>query len=180
MFTFLSRYWWVLEARGFLAILLAAFAFAWPARDVTGLFLAFGVVAVADGLFAVGLAIAGRHLTPAWWIPLVQGLLGVGVGVLILANPAAASVVLSIAIWAFGMGLLQIATATRLRQDVPTGLWLGFGGVLAIAFGILCLSGQGESTVAILWLIGIWAFMWGMTLMLGGFEVHRLSQRGVF
>jgi uncharacterized membrane protein HdeD (DUF308 family) len=178
MFTFLSRYWWALVARGFLAVLLAAFAFAWPMHGVTGLFLAFGAVALADGLFAIGLAIAGRRLTPGWWIPLVQGLLGVGAGVLVLVNPGAGTVLISIAAWAIGLGLLQIVTGVMLGRDVPGGWWLGFGGLLAIAFGILCLRFPADGTLAVLWPIGSCALVWGATLMLGGLDVHQLSRHG--
>jgi uncharacterized membrane protein HdeD (DUF308 family) len=66
MFTFLSRYWWVLVVRGAMAILLGVFAFVWPVQTVAGLLVAFGAVALIDGTFASAAAIAGRKLSPDW------------------------------------------------------------------------------------------------------------------
>jgi uncharacterized membrane protein HdeD (DUF308 family) len=181
MFTFLSRYWWVLVVRGAMAILLGVFAFIRPAQTVAGLVLAFGAVALIDGTFASAAAIAGRKLTPDWWVVLLQGLLGIGIGVLTLFNPAitAVAILIYIAAWAIGLGVLQVVAAVRLRHEITGEWWLALGGITGVAFGILLMLRPAQGALAVLWLIGSYALVWGVMLMVGGFDVRRLRKHAL-
>jgi uncharacterized membrane protein HdeD (DUF308 family) len=179
MLTFLSRYWWVLVVRGVLAILLGIFTFAWPLQTIAALVLAFGAVAMADGIFAVITAFAGRKLTDDWWVLLAQGLLGIGVGALTLLNPAITGVALLIyiAAWAIGLGVLQVVAAVKLRHEITGEWWLALGGVVAVAFGVLLMVSPAQGALAVLWMIGGFALAWGVALMVGGFDVRRLHKQ---
>ncbi len=179
MSTFLSRYWWVLVVRGIFAVLLGVFAFVWPLQTAAMLVLAFGFVALADGVFAIGSAFAGRQLTDAWWLQLLEGIFGIGVGTVTLANPAMTGValVISIAVWAIGLGILQVIAAVKLRHELSNEWWLIIGGLLGVAFGILFLVYPAEGALAMLWLIGLFAIVWGVMLMVSGFDVRRLSKQ---
>jgi len=179
MLALLSRYWWVLVARGVMAIALGVFAFVWPQETITALVLVFGAVALVDGTVAFVASIAGRRLTPYWWVLLLQGLLGIAVGVLTLFNPAitAVALLIYIAVWAIGMGVLQVVAAVRLRRDISGEWWLALGGVASVAFGILLMRNPAEGALAVLWLIGSFALVWGVMLMTGGLGVRRLRRR---
>ena len=181
MFTFLSRYWWVLVVRGAMAILLGVFAFIRPVQTVASLVLAFGAVALIDGTFASAAAIAGRKLTPDWWVVLLQGLLGIGIGVLTLFNPAitAVAILIYIAAWAIGLGVLQVVAAVRLRHEITGEWWLALGGITGVAFGILLMLRPAQGALAVLWLIGSYALVWGVMLMVGGFDVRRLRKHAL-
>ena len=179
MFALLSRYWWVLVVRGLLGIALAIFAFVWPQQTIAALVLVFGAIALVDGTFAIVAAIFGHGLTPYWWVLLLQGLLGIGVGVFTLFNPAITAVALlvCIAVWAIGMGVLQIIAAVRLRHDITGEWWLALGGMAGVAFGILLIRNPAAGALTVLWLIGSYALVWGLMLMLGGFDVRRLHKQ---
>jgi uncharacterized membrane protein HdeD (DUF308 family) len=178
MLALLSRYWWVLVVRGVLAILLGVFAFVWPQGTMTALVLVFGAIALIDGAVAVVAAIAGRRLASYWWVLLLQGLLGIAVGVLTLFNPAitAVALLIYIAVWAIGMGVLQVIAAVRLRHDISGEWWVALGGIAGIAFGILLIWNPAAGALAVLWLIGSYALVWGVMLMVGGFDVRRLHK----
>jgi uncharacterized membrane protein HdeD (DUF308 family) len=178
MFAILSRYWWVLVVRGVLAVVLGVFAFARPRETITALVIAFGAVALVDGIFALAAAIAGRKLTPDWWVLLVQGLLGIGVGVLTLAKPqvTATALLIYIALWAVGMGVLQVIAAVKLRHEITGEWWVAIGGAASVVFGILLMRHPSEGALAVLWLIGAYALVWGVMLVLGGFDIRRLSK----
>jgi uncharacterized membrane protein HdeD (DUF308 family) len=140
MFALLSRYWWVLVVRGAMAIVLGIFAFVWPQETIAALVLIFGAIALVDGTLAVVASIAGRSLTPYWWVLLVQGLLGIAVGVLTLLNPVitAVALLIYIAVWVIGMGVLQVAAAVTLRREISGEWWLALGGLQAFgALGIV-------------------------------------------
>ena len=175
MFMFLSRYWWVLVVRGVIAILFGVLAFTLPLETVATLILVFGAYAFVDGSVAVVTAIAGSKLTPDWWIMLLQGLLGVGVGVLTLFNPAltAVALLLYIAALAIVAGVLQVFAAIRLRHELTGEWWIAVGGILGVAFGVLMISRPGVGALAVLWIIASYAIVWGVMLMIGGFDIHR-------
>ena len=178
MFTFLSQYWWVLVVRGVMAILLGLFAFMAPLQTIAALVTAFGAVALIDGTFMSAAAIAARKLTSDWWVLLLQGLLGIGVGVVTLFSPAitAVALLIYIAVWAIGLGLLQVAAAVRLRHEITGEWWLALAGVAGVAFGILLMLRPAAGALAVLWVIGSYALVWGVTLTVGGFDIRRLRK----
>ena len=165
--------------RGVLAALFGVFAFVWPQQTIAALVLVFGATALVDGVLGVAAAIAGRSLTPSWWVLLLQGLLGIGTGVVTLVNPAITTVALliSIAVWAIGLGLLQVVAAIRLRRDITGEWWVALAGIAGVVFGILLLRHPAEGALAVLWLIGSYALVWGAMLMLGGIDLHRLHKQ---
>jgi uncharacterized membrane protein HdeD (DUF308 family) len=178
MLALLTRYWWVLVIRGVMAIALGIFAFVWPQQTITALVLVFGAIALVDGIAAVAASIAGHRLTPYWWVLLLQGLLGIAVGVLTLFNPAmtAVALLIYIAVWAIGVGVLQVVVAARLRRDISGEWWLALSGIASVAFGVLLMRNPAAGALAVLWLIGSYALVWGVMLMLGGFAVRRLHK----
>lgn len=72
------------SVRPLLVSLFGVLAFTLPAATVATLVLVFGAYVLVDGIFAMATAIAGRTMTPGWWILLLQGLLGIGLGALTL------------------------------------------------------------------------------------------------
>lgn len=177
MYKFLSQYWWVLVLRGVAAILFGALAFFLPMETLGTLVVAFGAYALADGIFAGTAAIAGRRMTADWWIPLVQGLVSIGIGVVTFTSPeiTALALLLYIAIWAVLVGALQVMEAVELRDELKGEWWLALGGLAGMAFGAFLIFGPAEGALAVLWLIAAYAIVWGVTLMIGGFDVHRLK-----
>jgi uncharacterized membrane protein HdeD (DUF308 family) len=178
MVKFLTQYWWVLVLRGVLAIIVGIAAFAMPLATVAALVMAFGIVAIIDGIFAIGAAIDGRKL-PYWWVSLLQGLLGIGIGVLTLTKPAVTAVALLIyiAIWAIGMGVLQLIAAVNLRKEITGEFWVALGGLAGIAFGVLIIRHPGEGALAVIGTIGVFALIWGALLLFGGFDMLRLRNK---
>jgi uncharacterized membrane protein HdeD (DUF308 family) len=179
MLALLSKYWWVLVVRGVMATALGVFAFMWPQETITALVVVFGAIALVDGTVAIVASIAGHSLTPYWWVLLLQGLLGTGVGMLTLFNPAitAVALLLYIAVWAIGMGVLQVIAAVQLRHDITGEWWLALGGIASVSFGVLLIRNPAAGALAVLWLIGVYALVWGVMLMVGGFDVRRLHKQ---
>jgi uncharacterized membrane protein HdeD (DUF308 family) len=179
MLEFWSRYWWVSVVRGLVAVALGIFAFVWPIATITALVIVFGAVALADGVLAIAAGIAARRLASDWWVLLVQGLVGIAIGVLTFANPAntALALLVLMAVWAIGLGVLQVVVAVKARRDIRGGGWLALGGILGITFGILLVSNPVAGGVAVLWLIGIFAMLWGAMLIVGGFDLRRLTRQ---
>src|SRR5262245_11838682 len=107
-----SRWGWVV-ARGVVAILFGLIALARPGAMTLSLVLLFGAYAIIGGIAAViGAAERGRA-GYSWGMLLLDGLLGIAVGVLALLAPAtmALAFVWVVGIWAVVTGVLEIASA---------------------------------------------------------------------
>src|SRR5262252_4285806 len=125
MLSALTRNWWLVALRGTLAVIFGVAAFVWPGATFEVLVLLFGAYASLDGVltFSFGLMAAGDG--EQWWPLVLAGILGIGLGVVTFARPAAMgeALVYVIGFWAIVTGLLEIVAAIRLR-DVVIGEWL--------------------------------------------------------
>jgi uncharacterized membrane protein HdeD (DUF308 family) len=175
--TILSHYWWMTLIRGVIAILFGIMLFAWPQMSLASLVLVFGAFALADGVANVVTAIGGRDENETWWVLLLSGLAGVGVGVLTFLNPGATALALLfyIAIWAIATGLLQIVAAVRLRKEIEGEFWLGLAGVASMLRGHRCEAGEGA--LAVLWLIATYAIAYGVILIVLAFQARGFVNR---
>jgi uncharacterized membrane protein HdeD (DUF308 family) len=175
----LSRGWWMILLRAVIAILFGIMIFVQPGISLVSLVWAFGILVLADGVANVVMAIQGRNEHDHWWVFLLGGFAGVLVGLLALFNPAVTAVVLLfyIAIWAMVTGFLQIGAAIRLRKEIRGEFWLGLGGLASVAFGMLLVARPGEGALAVLWLIGAYALVFGVTLLLLALRVRGFAKR---
>jgi len=101
----------------------------------------------------------------------------VAVGLLVLRWPGITALVLLfiIAYWAILTGILQIAAAIRLRHEVQGDFWFLLGGTASVVFGILVIGNPGSGALAVIWLIGLYALILGIALMLVGFRLKGVA-----
>jgi uncharacterized membrane protein HdeD (DUF308 family) len=177
MLEMMARYWWVLLLRGLAAITLGVLAFVWPGITLQVLVLFFGAYALVDGLFMLVAAIGGRRHSEHWGLLLLQGLLGIAIGVLTAIAPAvtAFALVLYIAAWALATGVMEIVAAIRLRREIEGELWLALGGVLSIGFGLLVLAFPLAGALSLIWAFGAYAVAFGISLVILGLRLRGKS-----
>jgi uncharacterized membrane protein HdeD (DUF308 family) len=172
----LARNWWLLAVRGAVAILLGAFAILWPVQTIVLLALVFGAYMLIDGLVIGFYGVWGHR---AWWL-VVQGVLGVAVGIITLLIPSMTILVLIylIAFWAILRGIAEIVMATRLGGTVGRELLWIAAGALSVAFGITVIFFPGAGMVAIVWVIGLYAIFLGILLLAAAFQVRGWARVG--
>jgi uncharacterized membrane protein HdeD (DUF308 family) len=80
-----------------------------------------------------------------------------------------------IAAWALITGVFEIVAAIQLRR-VITGEWmLILGGLLSIVFSVLLVVFPGVGAVSVIWLIGIYAVVFGVSEIFLAFRLRGLS-----
>jgi uncharacterized membrane protein HdeD (DUF308 family) len=94
MFTQLFRDWWLIAARGALAIIFGILALFWREPTELVLVLLFGVFSIVDGIFAIAAGTASRGYFKRWWALLLEGITGIVMGVLIFYWPDVTALVL--------------------------------------------------------------------------------------
>jgi uncharacterized membrane protein HdeD (DUF308 family) len=175
MLTFLARNWWLLALRGLLAVVFGVLAFVWPDITLVALVLLFGAYALVDGAFTSFTAIRDREEHEHWKLLLVEGLSGIGAGVLTLLWPGITAFILLylIAGWALATGLMEIIAAVRLREEIE-GEWLfAFSGVLSILLGATLIIRPGAGALGLVWLIGTYAVIFGFTMIVLALKLRR-------
>lgn len=171
----LTRNWWAVALRGLAGILFGIITFVSPGISLAALVLLFGAYAFADGVLSIVSAVRRRG-ADRWWLLLLQGIVGIGAGVVTLLWPGitALALLFVIAAWALVGGVLQVAAAIRLRK-VITGEWLlALSGVLSIALGVLLVLFPGPGALALVIWIGAYAFVFGILLLVLGFRLRGL------
>jgi len=75
------------------------------------------------------------------------------------------------------IGIIQIMASVR-RRAVPHSGWVWgvIGGALSILFGVLVLVWPNAGLVSIIWIIGIWATIWGITLIILGVQLRKVAR----
>lgn len=173
----LSRNWWVLLIRGLVAIAFALFVWFRPGISLASLVLVFGAFVLVDGVLGVGTAFAGRREHEDWWMLLLWGLVGIGVGTLTVVAPGVTALALLfyIAIWAIGTGIMQIAAAIRLRKEIENEWLLILAGLASVLFGVVLISRPAAGALALLWMVGVYAFLFGILMVMLGLRLKSLG-----
>ena len=174
----MSRDWWVILLRGIVGVLFGVLAFAWPGATLLALVFVWGAYAVLDGGFALyQMLLAGRQQR-RWWPYLLEGMVGIGAGVMAFAWPGitALALIFLVAAWAIVTGVFEIIAAIDLRKQIRHEWLLGLSGVLSILFGILVVLQPEAGALVVVWLLGAYALLFGATLIALAFRVRGLGR----
>jgi len=103
-----------------------------------------------------------------WGLMLVRGILGVTLGVMLFAWPekSAEAFIILFGLFAIVTGLLSIVGAVSARHQV-WGLSLT-SGVLTVIIGLVAFLWPGLTATVLVWLVAVWALVFGVLEILGG------------
>jgi len=176
----LTRHWWVVGLRGVLAIIFGILALVVPGITLIVLIAFFGAYVLIDGLVAIYLAIRGRENNRNWGWLLAEGIAGVLIGIITFRWPGVTTFVLLafIAAWAIITGVMEIFEAIELRRVIDNEWLLILSGAASVLFGVLLLLFPSGGALALVWLIGIFALIFGILLLVLSWRLRAMSQSG--
>jgi uncharacterized membrane protein HdeD (DUF308 family) len=172
-----TRHWWAFALRGVVAILFGVLAFARPGVTLTVLVLFWGAFALVDGVLALVAAFRTDH--DHRWGLLLEGVVGIGAGIVTFVWPGLTALVLLyiIAVWALLTGVLELVAALRLRKIIQNEWWLALSGIASVLFGLVLLAAPGAGAVAVVWLIAAYAIVFGILNLALALRLHGMGQR---
>jgi len=171
----LSRNWWATVLRGLLAIAVGILAWTRPEIFWTSLVLVFAVYAIVDGLFAIAATMTGEPRDRA--LHLLEGVLGIVVGVIVFLYPdqAGTAIVLLIGLWAAATGIVEIVSAVRLRREIEDEWLLALSGVLSVILGAILILRPQFGQVTTTYVLGTYGLIFGAVLVGLGLRLRRLK-----
>lgn len=172
----LARNWgWVL-LRGVLAIAVGILAISMPLAAIGGLVLLFAAYCAADGLLAIVSAVRAARHDERWGWFVFEGVAGLAAAAVAMLLPVIAvlSLVVLAAIWAIVTGGAMLVAAFRLQADHGRW-WLGIGGALSVAWGILLLIQPGIGALVLTIWFGAYALVLGILLTVLAFRLRNCA-----
>jgi uncharacterized membrane protein HdeD (DUF308 family) len=172
-----KKIWIFAVIRGALAIIFGLIALFAPIATSIALAIVIGVFAIVTGVFDIIEAIRHRG-SSSMVLRIVLGAVSILFGILVLVWPgiSLAILVIMVGVWAIITGVLQIMSSVRHRAVPDSGwVWGIIGGALSILFGVVVLIWPGTGLVAIIWIIGIWAVVWGIILIVLGVRLRKAA-----
>ncbi len=175
----LAKNWWVLLVRGIVAIAFGLLTWLQPGISLASLVILFGAFAMAEGIFGVWSAIDGRRHHEEWGVLLLEGLIGIGAGMVTFFVPAVTTLALLmfIAVWAIARGVLQIVLAIRLRKEIEGEWLLVLGGLASVLFGSILITQPEVGALGLLWVIAAYAVAFGVVLVSLSLRVRRFGNK---
>jgi uncharacterized membrane protein HdeD (DUF308 family) len=109
-----------------------------------------------------------------WWLYLIRGLLGLGLGIFALAYPGATLGALVIVIGAYVVvtGVIAVAKALSIRSADRHWWVLALEGFWGIAFGCAIFAWPAISVIGLAYLVGYWAILSGGFAIFSAFRLR--------
>jgi uncharacterized membrane protein HdeD (DUF308 family) len=172
----ISNYRTMFLFRGIFAVLFGIIALVWPKMTLSALVFVFGLFAVITGITAVVAALRNTEF-PGWGWLFAEGILGIAVGVVALIWPGitALAFLYLLAAWAILTGVFELIAPLAYPMSGGRAVLTALAGVLSIVFGILIAAQPSSGLLAVVWLIGIYAILWGIMYIAVYFQSRSLA-----
>jgi uncharacterized membrane protein HdeD (DUF308 family) len=175
-----TGHWWALALRGVLAILFGLAALLRPGIALEALILLFGAYALVDGVFSIVGVFGGARGGMPRWLLLLEGIAGIVAGIVAFVLPVLTAFALYFLIiaWALVTGVAEISTAIRLRREIEGEWAMILSGALSILFAVVLLVSGAIGIFTLVWVIGVYAVVFGVLLLIAAFRVRGEADRG--
>ncbi len=170
-----KQLWGLGIAFGVVSILFGILALFWPGLTVSLFIVMFGVFVLVWGIIGLIVSLSTISTDKFWWLELIFSLLAISLAVYLLRNPVAAA-----EIFVFFIGLTFLVRGV---VDVLEGLFDGANkgsgrvlsivlGALGIVAGIITLTYPVSAGLAVIWIIGLYAVLYGSLLIAFSFRAQ--------
>ncbi len=162
----------MLIVRAIFAVLFGVLELTWPGLSLLIFIYLFGIFALADGLVTVIVSIARHSDMQYWWVHLLGGIISIIIGLIAFFWPGliALTLLFVFATWAIIRGIAQIAFVFTFGGTFAQEWLIAFSGVISLLLGIFLFLRPGAGILSLVWLIGIYAIVYGVLLFIRAFQ----------
>jgi uncharacterized membrane protein HdeD (DUF308 family) len=173
--------WWLVLIRGILAILFGLFALFAPGTALLALVFVFGAYAIIDGITAIIAGVRHRKGESHWGWQVFQGVVSVIAGIIAFTWPGVTvlAILFVIAFWSIISGVAQIVESFTMRKrGLSSWGWTLAGGIVSVLFGIVLLAWPGTGLITLLWLVGVFAIVFGVIFVVWALRLRKAPAAG--
>lgn len=176
-----KQVWWYAVVRGAIAVVLGILVMANPTASVVFLVRLIGVFLLVDGVVGLVDGIRRRRAPDGGGgLRVLGGVIGLLAGLVLLVWPEVTIGFLAIllGLWAIVGGILAALAAFGVRRVPGSGWgWGLFWGLVTLAFGVALVFSTGSTVAVLAWIIGLYAVLSGILLIVFGFVVRAVGKR---
>jgi uncharacterized membrane protein HdeD (DUF308 family) len=180
MAPYLARNWSVVLARGIAAVVFGLAVLFWPALTLLTFVYIFAIFVLVEGISAVvgGLRVADGGRRP--WGLIAVGIIGIIAGIATFIWPGITGLILIylIGFWAIAAGVVEIIDGIRLRREIANEWLLILTGVAALFFGLIVVVSPGAGALALAFLVGFFALVYGALQIILAFRLRSALEAG--
>jgi len=170
----LNAPWWALVLQGLFVLVLGILAMTYPDITLEIFLMLFGALILIQGIFAIIGSFTVKAEDPMWVLLLIGGIVSVILGSFALFWPDITEIILLwlIGAWALVVGLIMLLYAIKVRKAEVAGKEVqAVMGIIGIVFGLVALAWPEQTAMTIVWIIGLFAAIFGILFMIIGFMV---------
>jgi uncharacterized membrane protein HdeD (DUF308 family) len=155
---------WALGLHGLVSAVVGVLILAWPDISLYALTIVFGVYTLATGIAEGAAAFTSQGKEERGWL-IVRSILGIVVGILVLAWPGISALALLyvIGVYAVLLGILVVGASFWLPLDGRDTVAMVLTGLASVVFGIVIFAKPGAGALAALALIAAFALVTGVS-----------------
>jgi uncharacterized membrane protein HdeD (DUF308 family) len=163
----LAANWWLMAARGVLAIGLGVTMLVWRTPVLDAIVLPFATYAVIDGAVAIAAVLRAARPRIAGWPIALEGTVSIALGVTAVVWPFLSTrVIVTIAAWGLLTGILELVTAARIPRQMAAHWLVGTGGVSSVFLAVLVVALPRAGANVVVTLLGVYALVFGVSFLL--------------
>lgn len=170
--------WWAGMVQGIAALLFGIAAVFWPGLTLRTLVYLFSAFVLAWGILSVIHGILSIKTQSTWWLTLIFGVVGSGVGLYLVRHPGVSftTLILLVGFTLIFRGIVDILGAFIDEQTATSRLiWL-LAGAAGLIAGIFILNQPVTGGVAFVWILGLYSLVFGPLMIALSLDVRKEFQ----
>jgi len=162
--------WGTLAIAGIIGIIFGVMALAWPAYMVAFIGYFIGALMFIYGLITVYQGIAGKDGSGKSALMAIFGIIMIILAILVMSSLFATWMLVTylIAIWAFMTCFSNLWIAFSGNGTIWYKVFLVIAAIIAFILGVYMIMNPLVSPVIVVWVMGIFALIWGIMLLITG------------
>ena len=169
---------WVFIISGVLSLLFGIVAMAWPGITLMVLVWAFAIPLLFQGIAQVIFAFKSRHDEHYWLLLFIWGIVNSLASIIAIAYPTITAFFLIMVMGATWLitGIVLAVAAIQLRKQIQNEGWLLVCAIVSAIAGVFVLLNPGAGALSLIWLIAIYAILFGILLMIVGIRARKWGE----
>jgi uncharacterized membrane protein HdeD (DUF308 family) len=168
--------WAAVVFAGIIAVIFGIIALFFPGFILLLTVALLGLFVILMSLLSIAKGLSHEEKTIPGWALVLFGIFGIiiGVAALLLPGITILIIVVWIAVWALLTGLTEIAHAIQMKGEPGSKrAVLAISGILSLILGIFLVFFPGIGAVVLIWVIGIYAVIFGILGIVYGFTLKK-------